>query len=62
MENINNLQARISKALEDELLKVYEEKGVMSGDISPEQSLLWDDLTAEMAKLFEILADQNKEG
>ena len=31
-----------------------------SGDITPEQSLRWDNLVSQIADLFEELANQNK--
>lgn len=52
---IEQLKERIEGALETELGKIYNELSVESGDISPLDSLEWDRLTAEMAKLFEKL-------
>lgn len=62
MPNAENLQARISEALENELAKIYDEMGIKTGDIHPEQALKWDELTADMAQLFQILINQNQKG
>lgn len=62
MPNTEKLQARISEALEEELAKIYDEMGIKTGDFHPEQALRWDELTADMAKLFEILINQNQKG
>ena len=62
MPNTENLQARISEALEEELAKIYDEMGIKTGDLYPEQALKWDELTADMAQLFQILINQNQKG
>jgi hypothetical protein len=53
------IQERISNALETELAKIYDELGVSSGDISPLDLLEWDALTEEMATLFQALIAWN---
>ena len=53
------IQARISDALEAELSKIYDELGVSSGDISPCDSLKWDRITEEIATLFQALIAWN---
>lgn len=55
------IQARISDALEAELSKIYDELGVSSGDISPLDSYKWDELTEEIATLFQALIAWNSE-
>lgn len=56
----DELTARISDALESELSRIYDELGIESGDITPTQSLEWDEATAKIAYLFRDLIDQNK--
>jgi hypothetical protein len=58
---MDELKARISEALESELAKIYEEKGITSGDITPEQLLEWERITAAAADLFSQLIEQNEE-
>jgi hypothetical protein len=57
---MDELKARISEALENELAKIYEEKGITSGDITPEQLLEWERIAEDAAKLFGQLIDQNE--
>lgn len=57
---MENLQTRISNALEAELAKIYDEHWITSGDVTPEQYLTWEHLTESMAKLFAELIEQNK--
>lgn len=57
---MDELKARISEALENELAKIYEEKGITSGDISPEQLLEWERIAEDATKLFGLLIDQNE--
>lgn len=57
MENLNN---RISAALENELTAIYEEQNIQSGDISPLQHIEWQRLVRETADLFAELIEQNK--
>lgn len=57
---MDELKARISEALENELAEIYEEKGITSGDISPEMLLEWERITEDTAKLFGLLIAWNK--
>lgn len=58
---MDELTQRISDALEAELAKIYDERGITSGDISPLESLEWDEVTAKTAYLFERLIERNEE-
>lgn len=49
------IQARISDALEAELSKIYDELRIESGDIAPWDLVEWDNLTGELATLFQAL-------
>lgn len=49
----------INSALEAELSSIYEKLGIESGDISPWDSVVWDQLTDEFATLFLRLIDWN---
>lgn len=53
------IQERINNALENELEKIYNELRIESGDIAPWDLLEWDQLTEEMAKLFQALIAWN---
>ena len=53
------IQARISDALEAELSKIYDELRIESGDIAPCDLVEWDQLTNEMATLFQALIAWN---
>lgn len=55
------LKERIAWALEAELLKIYNELRIDSGDISPLDSLEWDRLTNETATLFQRLIAWNSD-
>lgn len=57
---MDELKARISEALENELAKIYEEKGITSGDITPEMLLEWERIAEDAAKLFGLLIAWNK--
>ena len=57
MENLKN---RISNTLEHELGIILDELGIDTGDITPLQHQKWEQLTQEMADLFQILIDQNR--
>lgn len=57
---MDELKARISEALESELARIYEEKGISSGDITPEMLLEWERITEDAAKLFGLLIAWNK--
>lgn len=54
------IQQRISEAIERELSRVYDELGITSGDIMPDQYLKWEHLTKELENLFNELIEQNK--
>lgn len=56
-----NLQARISAALESELSAIYEELGIINGDISPSDQIEWESVTNSAALLFSKLIEFNKE-
>lgn len=56
----DELTARSCEALENELARIYDELGIESGDITPTQSLEWDEATAKIAYLFRDLIAQNK--
>lgn len=58
--SFDELTARISEALGNELARIYDELEIDSGDISPTQSLEWDEVTAKAAYLFRDLIAQNK--
>lgn len=53
------IQARINDALEAELMKIYNELRIESGDIAPWDMIEWDQLTSEMATLFSALIAWN---
>ena len=55
----DQLTERINNALEAELCKIYDELGIMGGDISPMDLFEWDRLTDEMATLFQCLIHWN---
>lgn len=57
---MEELQKRISEALEEELAKIYEEKGITSGDIAPEQLLEWERIASDTARLFSQLIEENE--
>lgn len=54
------MKNRIAAVLENELTAMYDELGIESGDISPDQFLEWERITTATAKLFVELIDQNK--
>lgn len=53
------LTERIGNALETELAKIYDELRIESGDIAPWDLVEWENLTSEMATLFERLIAWN---
>lgn len=53
------IQERINNALEAEISKIYDELRIESGDIAPLDLVEWDQLTAEMAALFQALIAWN---
>ena len=52
--------SEIEEAIVDCLTRIYEKNGAKSGDITPEQSIDWDDLISSLNKLFVELVKQNK--
>lgn len=54
------LAKRISNALEAELSRIYDEQGITSGDVTPEQYLAWEEHTEALTRLFAELIEQNK--
>ena len=58
---MDELKNRISDALEAELARVYDENGITSGDVTPEQMQEWERITAAAAVLFAQLIAQNKQ-
>ena len=54
------MKNRINSALETLLSEIYKEKGISTGDITPEQSLQWDNIVNEISELFEDLIKQNQ--
>ena len=57
---MEKLKQRISDTLEAELARIYEEKGIDSGDITPEMLQEWARITSEAANLFAKLIVWNK--
>ena len=55
-----DIQERISFVLENLLTDIYTEKGIETGDISPDQLLEWYEITRKAAVLFGELIEQNK--
>lgn len=49
------IKERVNNALEAELAKIYDELRIESGDIAPWDLVEWDQLTEEMARLFQCL-------
>ena len=58
---MDELTKRIDEALEAELSRIYDEKGITTGDITPEQQIDWDRATEFLAELFAELIEQNEE-
>jgi len=54
------IKKQISEALEETLYNIYTEMGITTGDISPMQSVQWDEITKTAAILFHELIEQNK--
>lgn len=50
----------VDKGLEDMLSAYYKSNNVTTGDISPEQSLIWDDVVEKVTDLFDVLIKQNQ--
>ena len=57
---MKTIQQGISDAIERELSRLYDDLGITSGDITPDQYLKWEHLTKEFASLFTELIEQNK--
>lgn len=55
----SELKERISDGLERSLSDIYDELGITTGDISPDQDLIWDSICEQAAELFEALISQN---
>lgn len=55
-----DLRQRISEALERELARIYDDEGITTGDITPEQLLQWENIAAAAAELFTALIEQNE--
>lgn len=55
-----DLKNRISNALEAELGRIYDELGITTGDITPEQFQQWEAITADTAELFARLIEDNE--
>jgi hypothetical protein len=58
---MDELKARIDEILENGLSEIYEEMGITTGDITPEQMQEWERITAAAADLFAQLIAQNEE-
>lgn len=58
---MDELKARVDEILENGLAEIYEEMGITSGDITPEQMQEWERITAAAADLFAQLIEQNEE-
>lgn len=56
-----DIKNRISAALESELNRIYEERGITTGDITPGQYQQWESITAAAAELFAQLIEENEE-
>jgi hypothetical protein len=53
------IKERISDALEAELAAIYNELNITDGDISPSDSLIWDEIADQAASLFTRLIKHN---
>lgn len=53
------IKERISDALEVELASIYKELSITDGDISPSDSLIWDEIADQAARLFARLIEWN---
>ena len=53
------LQELISLSLEETLTEIYAQMGITTGDISPVQTMLWNEITETTAELFKALIQQN---
>lgn len=50
---------KLNNSIENCLCEIYGENNIETGDITPEQSLVFDNLIDSFADLFEILIAQN---
>ena len=55
-----SIQTRIQMVLESLLTELYDEQGIVTGDITPYQLKKWNEITKETATLFAELIEQNK--
>ena len=55
-----DLKNRIFEALETELGRIYQERGITTGDISPGEYLAWEAIVDSATALFEKLIEDNK--
>lgn len=53
------IKERINDALEAELAAIYNELSITDGDISPSDSLIWDEIADQATRLFARLIKQN---
>ena len=53
------IKERIDNALEAELAAIYNELSITDGDISPSDSLIWDEIADQAAILFYRLIERN---
>lgn len=53
------IKERINDALEAELTAIYNELSITDGDISPSDSLTWDEITDQATNLFSRLIEWN---
>lgn len=53
------IKERINNALEAELASIYNELSITDGDISPSDSLMWDEIADQAARLFTRLIELN---
>lgn len=54
------IQSHIDNSLEETLTSIYNQLGITTGDITPEQQMKWENLVTDMSILFEQLIEQNK--
>lgn len=59
MVNKETITQKVNSAMNDLLSELMEKEGVSTGDIAPELSLLWDELSEKMAELMFKLIQQN---
>lgn len=59
--NIDALNSKISGAVENILTEFYTQENIHYGDITPEQTVEWEELTQKFTNLLLTLAKQNGE-